>query len=239
MRSTAICVGELLRQPFFAYPADMSLSLAQKIQALRRSMRLNQVEFGEKFGVTQGTVSRWEKGSIPQGTELAALANAAGVTLQEFLNADFEEAKQGIYPMLKGEVAAGVWRDAWQWEPDEWLAYPGGAHIDAPPDRRFGLRVIGESMNEVYPPGTILDCVHMIGGDEPLRDGQNVIVVRKRYGDGCETTVKQYRLVDGKAWLIPRSNHPAFQKPIDLENEDDDIEETRVIAIVKGSYRPE
>jgi phage repressor protein C with HTH and peptisase S24 domain len=140
---------------------------------------------------------------------------------------------------VKGEVQAGVWKEAWQWEPDDWQPYQGGSHIDAQADRRFGLVVVGESMNEVYPPGTILDCVHIIGGMEQVRDEQHVIVIRKKFADGCEATVKQFRRMDGKAWLVPRSTHPAFQTPIEMGNEGPDIEETVVIAVVRGSYKPE
>lgn len=217
----------------------MSSDLATKIRNLRVAKGLNQAEFAALFDVSQSTVTRWETGSIPNGDKLAMLAKTAGVELSEFIGADFEAAPSSKQLWVKGEVQAGVWKEAWQWEPDEWQPYQGGSHIDAPEDRRFGLVVIGESMNEIYPPGTILDCVHLIGGLENIRDEQNVIVIRKKFTDGCEATVKQFRKIDGRCWLMPRSNHPAFQTSIEIGNEDPEIEETVVIAVVRGSYKPE
>lgn len=234
-----LCVCELARIIAPAYEPDMSNDLASRIRRLRQSRGLNQADFGAHFGVTQSTVTRWESGAVPAGDKLTLLAAFAGVELSEFVGADFETAPPSNRLWVKGEVQAGVWKDAWQWEPDDWQPYQGGAHVDAPQDRRFGLVVVGESMNEVYPPGTILDCVHLIGGLSDIRDKQNVIVIRKKYADGCEATVKQFRVIDGKFWLVPRSSHPAFQAAIEIGNEDPDIEETVVIAIVRGSYKPE
>ena len=217
----------------------MSIDLASKIRKLRQSRGLNQADFGALFDVTQSTVTRWENGAVPAGDKLAQIAALAGVDLSDLIGADFEAAPPLNKLWVKGEVQAGVWKEAWEWEPDDWQPYQGGAHVETSADRRFGLVVVGESMNEVYPPGTILDCVHLIGGLEDIRDKQNVIVVRKKFTDGCEATVKQFRHLDGKFWLVPRSNHPAFQTAIEIGNEDPDIEETVVIAVVRGSYKPE
>lgn len=177
---------------------------------------------------------------MPEPPELAQLAKMANQSLEEFIGADFEASNPQPTLMVKGDVQAGVWRSAWEWDEEDWQPYTGGAHIDAPLDRRFGLIVRGESMNEVYPPGTILDCVHTIGsGIEDIQDRQRVIVIRKRFDDGLEATVKEFRREGSRAWLVPRSTSPAFQAPIEFGSEEDGIEETVIIAVVKGSYRPE
>lgn len=217
----------------------MMEDFANQIRRLRRERGLNQAGLGELLGVNQTTVSRWEKGSIPEPQQLARLAEMAGVSLQEFIGGgDVNSTRIGPALFVKGEVAAGVWNDAWQWEPDEWKTYQGGAHVSATDDTRFGLVVIGESMNEIYPPGTILDCINVYDMSD-LRSGQRVIVLRKRFNNGVEATVKEYRQADGKDWLIPRSSNPAFQTPIDLSVHEDGIEEVSIVAIVVGSYRPE
>lgn len=216
----------------------MMEDFANQIRKLRRERGLNQAGLGELLGVNQATVSRWESGSIPEPQQLARLAELAGVSLQDFIGGDLGASRIGPALFVKGEVAAGVWQDAWQWEPEEWKAYQGGSHIAAPDSDRFGLAVVGESMNEVYPPGTILDCVN-IHNTADLKSGQRVIVIRKQFGDGYEATVKEYRQADGKDWLIPRSNNPSFQTPIDLSVQEEGIEEVAIVAIVCGSYRPE
>jgi transcriptional regulator with XRE-family HTH domain len=220
----------------------MGRELATKIAALRRSLGDNQSEFGERFGVSQGSVSRWEKGSIPDPTILAKLADLASEDIRSFLGGapqDSSFVNLGQRLMVKGSVAAGVWREAYEWPEDEWFSYIGGSHVSVPADRRFGLRVDGESMNEIYPPGTILDCVSIYEMELPA-SGRNVVVVRERHDGALEATVKQFYLDPaGKAWLLPKSTNPAFQTPIALDEPQADIAETRIIAIVVGSYRPE
>lgn len=238
--ASALCVGELGARRPGAYPAHMT-DLATKIRLLRQSLGLNQSQFAKRFGVQQASASRWETGSMPSPEILAKIADLMNVDVRSLLNADFAMVT-GARPTLlvKGAVAAGVWREAVEWPDDEWIPYSGGAHVDAPLDRRFGLVVEGESMNMVYRPGTILDCVSTIGSGAYPRSGQRVIVVRKRNTGELEATVKEYvKEADGTEWLVPRSLNPAFQAPLAIGTGDDGIEETIIMAIVRGAYLPE
>jgi SOS-response transcriptional repressor LexA len=140
---------------------------------------------------------------------------------------------------VKGEVAAGVWREAWQYDPDEWAAFTGRADVRTPTQFRFGLRVVGESMNEIYPPETIIECV-AYDGSEPLKNGKRVVVQRQRDDGTFETTVKEYhRDSNGIEWFVPRSTHPAFQVPIRAALPDPGIVRVEVIGVVVASVRPE
>ena len=94
-------------------------------------------------------------------------------------------------------------------------------------------------MNEVYPPGTILECVSFLGGVE-IASGRRVIVERVRVSGEREVTVKElYRDSDGIEWLVPRSTNPAFQAPVRADQQEADIVQVRVLGVVVGSYRPE
>ena len=138
---------------------------------------------------------------------------------------------------VKAEVAAGVWREAWELAADEWEAFTGRADVSAPIRERFGLRVVGESMNDLYPPGSVLECVAY--HDQPLTNGKRVIVQRERDGE-CETTVKEYHKDDnGIVWLVPRSRNPAFQTPFRADLPDPGISRVEIIGIVVASVRPE
>ncbi|MHA3791484.1 helix-turn-helix domain-containing protein [Sphingomonas sp. YL-JM2C] len=64
--------------------AAMAQILAANIRALRASVGLNQTEFGEAIGVSQGTVARWEGGSEPKSEPLLKMAEMAGCSLQDF-----------------------------------------------------------------------------------------------------------------------------------------------------------
>lgn len=219
----------------------MGMALATKIRNLRLALKENQAEFAERFGVTQGSVSRWESGSMPEPAVIAQLAEMLGENVRDLLGgpSDSSFVNLGQRLMVRGSVAAGVWREAFEWPQEEWFPYTGGAHVTVDPNRRFGLRVEGESMNEVYPPGTILDCVSIFDTDHP-ESGRNVVVLRRRADETLEATVKQYMVDEaGREWLVPRSRNPAFQAPIAVDQPEPGVVETRIIGLVVGSYRPE
>lgn len=237
---TLLCVGALESSLGAVYRVEMADALPRRLQAIRRALGMNQADFAKALEVNQATVSRWENGSVPDVIALGRIAKLAGVPLAELTSADVEVSASGPRLFVKGEVAAGVWREAFEWDADQWVPYQGGSHIDAPLQARFGLRVAGESMNEVYPHGTILDCVSCIHANiSEFRSGQRIIVVRRRFDGDVEATVKEYRETPEGIWLVPRSDNPAFQTPISFGGDDPEIEETAIVAVVKGSYRPE
>jgi SOS-response transcriptional repressor LexA len=237
-----ICATELPQRTFIGYRPDMAQDLATKIRLIRRSLGKNQAEFGELFNVTQGSVSRWESGAMPDPSAVTQLAEMSGEDVKSFLGINYtgsDFVKSGPRLMVRGRVAAGVWVDAYEWPEDEWTPYTGGTHVKVDPARRFGLVVEGDSMNIVYPHGTVLDCVSIFDTDTPT-SGQRVIVLRTREDESMEATVKEYVIDnDGRQWLVPRSTNPAFQAPIAIDQPQPGVVETRVIALVVGSYRPE
>lgn len=235
-----LCGAALESSPVRSYRRDVPHDLSQQIRSARRKMGLNQSEFAERLGVNQATVSRWESGSTPDINALDKISKLTGIDMASLVNADLLASHSGPTLFIKGEVAAGVWKEALEWERSDWMPYVGGSHIDAPITARFGLAVVGESMNEVYPPGTILDCVSCIhAGIEKIESGQRVIVVRRKFTGEVEATVKEYLETSDGAWLVPKSRNPAFQQPIPLKDGAEGVEETSIIAVVKGSYRPE
>lgn len=210
-----------------------------QLKELRKQRGLTQRQMAEILKVEQPTYQRWETGTrVPDVNDLQDLADAFGVTPGELFSV------ANIVPIgprlfVKGAVAAGVWLEAMEWPQEDWEVFHGRADVTVPLDMRFGLRVEGDSMSQVYPHGTIVDCVALKGGAE-LASGKNVVVMRTNAAGEHEATVKEY-LVDssGEEWLVPRSYNPAFQRPIKLREPEPGIEEVRVIAIVVGSYRPE
>jgi phage repressor protein C with HTH and peptisase S24 domain len=108
----------------------------------------------------------------------------------------------------------------------------------APLRDRFGLVVAGDSMNLLYPPGTILECVNYFG-DEPIPNGKRVIVQRTKRDGTVEATVKELvRDADGIEWLVPRSSNPVHQA-FRGDSPGPGIARVEIIAIVVASIRPE
>lgn len=204
---------------------------------LRKRKGLTQAALAERMGVEQPTIQRWEGGKRePNLTQLIELAAILDVDLSVIIDPSVA-VPLGPRLYVKGEVAAGVWREAVEAPVSEWQSFTGRADVTANPEHRFGLRVVGDSMDMIYPHGTIVECVSLFGHAEPV-PGKRVVVVRTNVDGTYEATVKELVEQEGELWLVPRS-HNLSHRPIRLADEDSSVIETRITAIVVASVRPE
>lgn len=61
------------------------VGIASRVTALRQGLHLSQAKFAELVGVTQPTVSRWERGvDEPEDIHIAKMAALAGITEPQF-----------------------------------------------------------------------------------------------------------------------------------------------------------
>lgn len=203
----------------------------------------NAKEAAEAMGISVPTYIQHENGTrgFP-ATKAEKYARFFRVT-PEFLLYGKRSAKPsapGLGPTLfiKGSVSAGVWHEADHRDESEWQTFTGAPDVDAPLKDRFGVIVEGDSMDLLYPPGTILECVKN-WGDKDIPSGKRVIVQRKRVDDGYETTVKEYVQRDnGECWLVPRSSNPAHQA-FRCDQPEPGIAYVQIIAVVVASIRYE
>ena len=151
------------------------------------------------------------------------LAEALNVPVTDLLLEHVEVASAGPRLFVKGQVAAGQWLEAFEWPESEWVALSGRSDINADLRHRFFLRVAGDSMDEIYPDGTYIECVSVFGHVEP-RPGRRVVVTRKRNDQLVEATVKELVEIKGQLWLVPRSSNPTHQA-FRLDDPGPDIEE--------------
>jgi SOS-response transcriptional repressor LexA len=141
---------------------------------------------------------------------------------------------------VNGSVAAGVWRESEHWNDDRRFVINLPSPV--PGATRFGMLVEGHSMDLVYQPGTVLDCISVFSKDVQPKTGDHVIVERARVGGLRELTVKEYRVERGRHLLVPRSSRGDF-KPLDYpganaDADPDTHESVRIIAFVVGAYPP-
>jgi transcriptional regulator with XRE-family HTH domain len=60
--------------------------LGARIRAIRNRLKLNQTEFGKRFGVTFNTIARWERGEVEISVNsLYKLKQAFNVNLDDLL----------------------------------------------------------------------------------------------------------------------------------------------------------
>lgn len=221
----------------FANGQDMPMGYLERLAALRKRKGMTQGDLAARMEVEQPTIQRWERGQRePKFEQLFRLASILDVDVAALLTKDVA-VPLGPTLYVKGDVQAGLWRPAIEYPASDWVAFTGRADVTAEVDHRFGLRVIGDSMDLVYPEGTILECVSLFGRAEAT-PGKRVIVIRRDVHGDSEATVKELVEQGGELWLVPRSSNPNYS-PIRLGVNEEGIEETRIAAIVVASVRPE
>lgn len=208
----------------------MPVGYGDNIVKLRKGQKLTQQQLADMVGVEQPTIQRWEKNKRePDYEALTSLAEALGVEPGAFFA---EDVAVPVGPRLyvKGEVHAGHWVEAYEWPEDEWKTFNGRADVHAKLEHRFGLRVIGDSMNRKYPAGSIVECISVFGHAEAM-PGRRVVIVRRRDDMLYEATVKLLVEQDGELWAVPESHNPAFQS-FKLSEPEPGIVEQRIAAVV-------
>ena len=124
--------------------------------------------------------------------------------------------------MVRGAVQAGVWREAIEWDGDEWYSVTVPADDRFPGAERHGFEVRGTSMDKIYREGTVVIAVRFGDIMRHPNPGERVICLRRDpNGEGYEATIKEYQIDDkGRHILWPRSNDPEHQTPFILTSAD-------------------
>lgn len=139
---------------------------------------------------------------------------------------------------IKGFVQAGSWSENEEWSGDDWTDIQIAPVPEYPGIKLNACRVRGDSMDKVYPEGTVLVWINIIEAMEAPQSGKRYIVRQER-NDGAEyeTTVKTYVENSTGKWLMAESNNPEFQGPIKLANGTADT--VQIIGRVVRSIREE
>ncbi|MEA3264120.1 MAG: S24 family peptidase [Pseudomonadota bacterium] len=175
---------------------------------------------------------------------LVGLSRALGIDISRLVSGG-----EGVMPrvggvapyerlQVLGAVAAGVWREQTEWpEEDRYFIEVGPSPVVG--GERFALRMEGNSMDKLIPPGSDLECLRTIFGEIEPVPGDIVIVQRDRH-DMHELTCKRLDH-DGKNYILrAESTRPEFQEPIiigrpDADNFSDDG--VQIIGIVLRAHQ--
>ena len=182
-----------------------------RIKELRKSKGLLQSELAEIIGVTNVTVSNWERGQYePDAESLRALSRCFDVPVDYIVGHNPKADDRSWIPVL-GNVAAGVPIEAVERYPDDddnWEQLDEEMLNDG--YEYFALRIKGDSMS-------------------PRMQNGDVVIVRKQSDietdeiavvkvDGEDATVKKVRLTDDGIWLLP--SNPAYEPMYYSRNEE-------------------
>ncbi len=232
----------------------------QWIKDRLKKLGRKQIEMAKALGLTPAEVNKMISGlrrihadevpevarylEMPVATILGLIADPKTLPL------NVTESEMPIGPTrVIGEVEAGVFKDALEYEPAEQF------DIYVPVDPRYrrmnraALKVRGPSMNLLYSDGSYVIVVPTIelGEDWMPRTGMRVVVQRTNEIGQIEATLKEIQInADGSYWLVPKSSDPEFSTAWRMPNPADwngDHEEhadgIRITALVIGFYRQE
>lgn len=211
-----------------SYSADMN-----RIKELRVARDLTQAQLAEMIGTTDATIQRLESGKRQLTQRWAEqISLVLGVDVSEVFGSILPATTAGL--SVIGEVQAGVWREIDFADEPKHPPLPLGPDPRYQNKQQFALLVQGESMNRVFTPGTFIVCVSWTDIGRNPKEGDIVVVERRRDGM-VETTVKKIAIQNRKLVLMPDSTDPRFQNPIELEGslERDEIV---ITALVVGRY---
>jgi repressor LexA len=125
--------------------------IADTIKDIRKRNFLNQTQFANKIGVTQGSVSQWENGlTRPNSEQLKAISLAFNISTDELLEKEITAIplRRNSLPIL-GSIACGQ-RIIPDTTPEGYADIPDGIHAD------FALRCKGDSMEPTLRDGDLV-----------------------------------------------------------------------------------
>lgn len=189
---------------------------------------------GESAGVADAPAA-YEQGPVGRIVDLADLRTH----IAQIAKPRPVAAKMRMRPIERripvvGEVAAGVWRETVvraMEDVDEYLEMDVAGYERA---QLTAMRVVGPSMNRIYPEGRYVVVAHP--AEAGLRVGDYVVVQRQKL-DVFEITLKEFTYENGRIALWPRSTHPDFQEPIYLaDNGDHDQTAPVIVGVVVADF---
>lgn len=218
------------------------------IERIKEATGKSYTEIARESGCAASTVYRFMNG---QSKHCLSAATEAKIRAKFGDNPEKIDAivpsKVTAIPVV-GIVQAGLWQADYVRPFDAVDEF-----VNVGPDPRFpgikrcAFKVIGDSMNLLYPSGTTVIAVSFFDIARPPRTGEKVIVVRTV--DGFEeATVKEIEIMhDGRVALWPRSNKPEFSQAVVLPSlhsasdmpDDGCHPEYRIAGLVTQSIRLE
>lgn len=159
------------------------------------------------------------RGREPGVERMRALERELGFSRQDAI--PIEDTRSVV---VRGVVQAGYWTESFEWPEEDWYTVPLYAGQGAPQTLR-GAEIRGNSMNRWRPEGTVVVFTDHVELGEELKVGKRYVVERTNAAGEHECTVKKlWQDEAGMLWLLPESDDPRFQTPIELNgNEGDTI----------------
>ncbi|MBO9125484.1 MULTISPECIES: XRE family transcriptional regulator [unclassified Rhizobium] len=206
-----------------------------RLKEIRKSKGMTQQQVADALGLHLTNYNKLETGATEMTlTRLEQLSQILHVAPTEFISLHSNTRTVQI----KQHIQAGVWSESFVWPEDAWY------EVAIPDDEQFrnvnlyGAELRGPSMNKRYQDGSAIIYTSMIETGEQPAFGKRYIVEIERADGLREATIKTlWKDETGKPWLLPESNDPRHQAPIDLTGAEGDT--IRIVGRVAYSVQRE
>jgi SOS-response transcriptional repressor LexA len=206
-----------------------------RIKAVLKKQGKTAIWLANELGVNRVTMSKYMTGKLPVTIDL--LQKIADI-LEVPADILVVEVPDMRTVMVVGAVQAGEWAESYEW-PDEEEHYGVAVPRNeiSPRLTLTGLEVRGQSMNQVYPEGTVIVIDKRIETAEDLEVGRRYVVERQD-GGLCEATVKTLvQDSEGRLWLRPETTEPGFESIPLFDG--DEAQTIRIVGRVRYSVHRE
>lgn len=180
-----------------------------RINELAKERGMTHDDMAAHLGVNRVTVSDRARGAVPLRQDWGQrFADMFGVPLADIFAKPLTSGMRAVPISL--ELQAGNWSDQ-SFEPDKFgnIVIP-----DDPAYRSMSLyagRIIGESMNKIYPNGSIVILSRKQDRPGEIVTGKRYHIRRTRGGQLIEQTIKTLvKDAKGQYWMQPESDSPEF-----------------------------
>lgn len=218
--------------------------ISRRIAELGLSMAAISRECGRNDAYIQQYLTRKSPRFLPEDVRATLVTilkvNPSELNIRDLIlpiNNPNDQNDTGI--LVVGEVAAGVWREQEaDTEPDEYL-YGLVRDPRFPRDSQFALKIKGDSCNLFAADGDYAICVNALDIGRAPKNGDFVIVVRRRMcGQIHETTCKQVEINGVGMKLWPRSTNEKHQTPLLMAEDGEDAHtEIEITAFVISFHK--
>lgn len=190
-------------------------ALPNRLREVREAADLTQEGLAERLGKDHSTIWRWESGRGFDLQQAATVAPILGCAPIDF----FVTPPKGRMVTVSGKLQAGVWRQSSDIPEDSQTSVVVPDLPALARSQLYAAEVVGESMNLVYPPGTIVVLERIFPDSQSLIPNKRYHVEIQRADGAVESTLKKLeRDQSGRWWMAPESSLPEFKSSMQIVN---------------------
>lgn len=181
-----------------------------RINELARERDLTHDDLAAALGVNRTTIADRARGSVPMNQDWQRrLAELFQVPLREILERPQAEGLRNVAVTVS--LQAGAWGEAHGFEEGQRdsVMVPDDAALKSL--TLYGGLIVGDSMNKIYPNGSIVVLSRMAQRPNEILEGRRYHIRVTRAGGEVEETIKTLvRDGAGNYWMQPESDSPAY-----------------------------